>query len=44
MIENAGLMGLPLSDVIVQAVDVLAKKSSKSSTPIIGLSTDETEA
>lgn len=44
LIENAGLMGLPLPDVIVQAVDVLAKKSSKSSTPIIGPSADETEA
>ena len=49
LIENAGLMGLPLPDVIVQAVDVLANKSSKSKTSIVGPSIadatpDETEA
>ena len=30
LIENAGLMGVPLPDVVVKAVDVLSKKSDNS--------------
>lgn len=33
LIENAGLMGVPLPDVVVKAVDVLSKKSDSTAAP-----------